>query len=148
MASAKDAARPILLVEDNPHDEELILRALKKVGLGDDILVLRDGAEALEYFFGSGRDEPHLPGVVVLDLKMPKVGGLTVLQRLRRDQRTKAVPVVALTSSDEPRDIDALYESGVNSYVRKPVEFGEFTSAVQEVGLYWAKRNEVARPSG
>ena len=148
MASAKEAARPILLVEDNPHDEELILRALKKVGLEDDILVLRDGAEALEYLFGSGRDEPHLPVVVVLDLKLPKVDGLTVLQRLRRDQRTRAVPVVALTSSDEPRDIDALYESGVNSYVRKPVEFGEFTSAVQEVGLYWAKRNEVARPSG
>jgi two-component system response regulator len=134
----------VLLVEDNPNDEALALRALGKVGLGDAVVVVRDGAEALEYLLGNGdpgvRLSP-LPQVVLLDLKLPKVDGLEVLRRLRAAERTKILPVVVFTSSDEDRDKRESYRLLANSYVRKPVQFEEFCDAVQQVGLYWTRRN-------
>jgi two-component system response regulator len=134
----------ILLVEDNPTDEALTLRALKK-SIANDVAVTRDGAEALDYLFKTGgygsRIPAGLPILVLLDLNLPKIGGLEVLRRIRADERTKSVPVVILTSSDEENDLIAGYDSGANSYVRKPVEFTEFVSAVQQLGLYWAILN-------
>ena len=133
--------KTILLVEDNPHDEELTLRALRKRNLADEIVVVRDGAEALDYLAATaghaGRDPDDLPAVVLLDLKLPKVGGLEVLRRLRADERTRLLPVVVLTSSDEQCDVTGSYREGANSYVRKPVEFERFSEAVATVGLYW-----------
>jgi two-component system response regulator len=136
----------ILLVEDNADDEDLTLRALKKNNITNEVVVVRDGAEALDYLFGtgnySGRDTAILPQVVLLDLKLPKVDGLEVLNRLRNDKRTKLLPVVILTSSVEEQDLLRGYDLGANSYVRKPVDFGQFTEAVRNLGLYWLLLNE------
>ncbi|HEX3014233.1 MAG TPA: response regulator [Methanobacterium sp.] len=132
----------ILLVEDNETDAELTIRALKKKNLANKLVWAKDGAEALDFIFGEGkyseRDiEKGLPRLILLDLRMPKVDGLEVLQTIKADERTKMIPVVVLTSSKEDRDIVESYELGVNSYVSKPVEFDEFTEAVSTLGLYW-----------
>jgi two-component system response regulator len=136
----------ILLVEDNPDDEALTLRALKKNNIRNAVVVARDGAEALDYLFGTGasagREALELPQVVLLDLKLPKVDGLEVLRRLRAHPRTRLLPVVILTSSKEERDLVNGYALGANSYVRKPVDFAEFTEAVRQLGLYWLILNE------
>ena len=135
----------ILIVEDNPDDEALILRVLKKSNISNGFAVVRDGAEALEYLFRTGQYEDREPGdptVVLLDIKLPKVDGLEVLRQVRENEATKCLPVVILTSSDEEEDIVRSYELGVNSYVRKPVEFGRFSDAVNQLGLYWLLLNE------
>jgi CheY-like chemotaxis protein len=138
----------ILLVEDNPDDEALTLRALKKNNIMNDVVVARDGVEALEYLFGSGahagRDLSVMPQVVLLDLKLPKVDGFEVLRKLREDQRTKLLPVVILTTSNEEQDRLKGYGLGANSFVRKPVEFDRFIEAVRQLGLYWLLLNERA----
>ena len=136
----------ILLVEDNPNDEELTLHALRKHKVINTIHVVRDGEEALEYIFCQGqyshRSINKPPTVILLDLKLPKVGGLEVLRQIKRDDRTRTIPVVVLTSSQLERDIVESYRLGVNSFVSKPVEFEEFTRAVSEIGLYWAIINQ------
>jgi CheY-like chemotaxis protein len=136
----------ILLVEDNPDDEELTLRALRKAKIVNEIVVARDGAEAIDFIFGEGahkgRDLSRMPQVILLDLKLPKMGGHEVLAKLRSDPRTKLVPVVVLTSSSEDEDMLRSYQSGANSYVRKPVEFGSFAEAVSQLGLYWVLLNQ------
>lgn len=141
-------SRDILLVEDNPDDEVLMLRALRKSNVVNQIIVVRDGAEALDYLFGegefAGRDTSVKPAVVLLDLRLPKIDGLEVLRRIRADERTRLLRVVILTSSDEERDIVNSYDLGANSYVRKPVDFGQFSTAVQQLGLYWLLLNEAA----
>ena len=137
--------RIILLVEDNPDDQALTMRALKANQILNEVVVLEDGAEALDYLFCTGRHaerDPVMPQVVLLDLKLPKVDGLEVLRRLREDERTRLLPVVILTSSREERDIVGGYRLGANSYVRKPVDFGEFREAVRQLGLYWLLLNE------
>ncbi len=139
----------ILLVEDNPKDEELTLRALKKNNIKNEVVVVRDGAEALDYLFASGayaaRDVSVLPEVVLLDLKLPKIDGLEVLRRVRADDRTKFLPVVILTASNEEKDLLGGYSAGCNSYVRKPVDFNQFAEAVRQLGLYWLVINERPR---
>ncbi len=136
----------ILLAEDNPDDVKLTMRALKKANVMNEVVVAQDGAEALDYLFGTGnyagRDVNQLPQVVLLDLKMPKVDGLEVLQRIRADERTKLLPVVVLTTSSEDKDRLGSYQLGANSYVRKPVDFNQFTEAVRQLGLYWLLLNE------
>jgi two-component system response regulator len=136
----------ILLVEDNPDDVELTLRAFKKNNIANDLVIARDGAEALDYLFGNGtydgRDTSEMPRIILLDLKLPKVDGLQVLERLRADERTKLTPVVILTSSKEEQDLVRGYKSGANSYVRKPVDFNQFVEAVRQIGLYWLLINE------
>jgi two-component system response regulator len=136
----------ILLVEDNPNDAELTQRALKKARVANDVHVVRDGAEALEFLFGegayAGRAGSALPRVVLLDLKLPKVDGLEVLRRVKADERTKLIPVVVLTSSREESDLVASYHLGANSYIVKPVDSDKFFEAVHEVGLYWLLLNE------
>ena len=136
----------ILLVEDNADDEALTLRALKKNNITNEVVVARDGAEALDYLFGTGvhkgRDTSILPQVVLLDLKLPKIDGLEVLERLRAHKRTKLLPVVILTSSNEEQDLLRGYDLGANSYVRKPVDFAQFIEAVRNLGLYWLLLNE------
>jgi two-component system response regulator len=136
----------LLLVEDNARDEKLTLRAFKQCSIGNEIVVARDGAEALDYLFGTGkyegRDVTASPAVVLLDLKLPKIDGLEVLRRLRGDERTKRQPVVILTASKEDEDRARGYELGVNAYVRKPLGFGEFAEAVQTLGLFWFILNE------
>ncbi len=142
---------PILVVEDNPDDEALILRTLRKANLRNDIAVVHDGAEALDYLFQTGPYRGRvaiLPAVILLDLKLPKVDGLEVLQRLRENERTKRQPVAILTSSDAQEDIVRSYDLGANSYVRKPVEFGKFAEAVSQLGLYWLLLNEPPPESG
>ncbi len=138
--------KPILLVEDNPDDEALTLRALKKNNIKNDVVVAHDGAEALEYLFGtgkySGRNTDLTPQVVLLDLKLPKVEGLEVLRRVRADTRTKLLPIVILTSSNEEQDRIDGYGLGANSYVRKPVDFSQFIDAARQLGLYWLVLNE------
>lgn len=137
----------ILLVEDNPDDVDLTIHALKKNNIRNDIVVVNDGAEALEYLFGTGkysnRDLSIMPTIILLDLKLPKLDGLEVLRRLRANNRTKFLPVVILTSSKQEHDIIAGYSLGVNSYVRKPVDFNQFAEAVSNLGLYWLLLNEV-----
>jgi two-component system response regulator len=137
--------RYILLVEDNPDDEELTLLSLRKNNLAHDIVVVRDGVEAIEFLFGNGqyasRDVSHVPTVILLDLKLPKLDGLGVLKRLRAEERTRTLPVVVLTSSSQDADVIASYNLGANSYVRKPVEFGAFVEAVSSLGLYWVLLN-------
>jgi two-component system response regulator len=139
----------ILLVEDNADDEELTMHALKKVNLVNHIDVVRDGAEALEYIFGTGAYAERVlengPRLIFLDLKLPKVDGLEVLQRLKSDARTRMIPVVVLTSSREERDIVESYQLGVNSYIVKPVDFEQFMHSVGQVGLYWVLLNEPPR---
>jgi two-component system response regulator len=136
----------ILLVEDNPDDELLAIRALEKNKIMNDMVVARDGAEALDYLFGAGvytgRDMSVMPQIILLDLKLPKVDGLEVLRRLRNDERTKLLPVVVLTSSKEERDLIESYSLGANSYIRKPVNFAQFTEAIRQLGLYWLVLNE------
>lgn len=135
----------ILLVEDNSDDEVLTLRALKKNKILNKVHVARDGVEALDYLFGAGphtgRDTTLLPHLILLDLKLPKIDGLEVLRRLRTDARTRLLPVVILTTSNEDRDIISSYELGANSYIRKPVDFEQFTEAVRQLGLYWLVLN-------
>lgn len=139
----------ILLVEDNPDDETLTRRALKKNNIGNEVVVARDGAEALDYLFGTGayegRDLNEMPQVILLDLKLPKVDGLEVLKRLRGDERTSLLPVVILTSSKEQQDLVDGYGYGANSYIRKPVDFAQFVEAVRQLGLYWLVLNETPR---
>ncbi len=139
----------VLLVEDNPHDVELTLHALKKNNVANPIEVVRDGAEALDFLFCTGafagRDRSVVPKVVLLDLKLPKVDGLEVLRRIKADERTSKIPIVVLTSSREDRDIHECYELGVNSYIVKPVDFTQFTEAVRHLGLYWLLLNEPPR---
>ncbi len=135
----------ILLVEDNPDDEALTLRALKRANFANDVVVARDGAEALDFLFGTDSHEGReieLPRVILLDLNLPKIDGLEVLRRIRAEKRTKLLPVVILTSSNEERDVINGYELGANSYVRKPIDFAEFAGAVAQLGLFWLLVNE------
>ncbi len=136
----------ILLVEDNPDDVKLTLRALNKNRILNEVVVAEDGVEALDYLFASGkfsgRDTGIMPQVILLDLKMPKMDGLEVLRRIRTDERTKLLPVVVLTTSNEDRDRIESYKLGANSYIRKPVDFNQFAEAVQHLGLYWLVLNE------
>ncbi len=136
----------ILLVEDNPDDVELTLRAFKKNNILNPVIVANDGVEALDYLFGTGmhagRDLKELPVVILLDLKLPKIDGLEVLKRIRRDECTKLIPVVILTSSMEENDVINGYSLGANSYIRKPVEFNQFVEAMRHLGLYWLLWNE------
>jgi len=138
-------SKTILLVEDNPDDEALTLRALKRNNILNEVIVARDGAEALDYLFArgahSGRDSSKQPEVILLDLKLPKVDGLEVLQQIRQDERIRRLAVVILTSSNEERDIIASYDLGANSYIRKPVDFNQFMEAVRQLGLYWLVLN-------
>ena len=140
----------ILLVEDNPDDEQLTLRALKKNNIRNEVIVARDGVAALDYLLGTGehagRDLNIMPQVVLLDLKLPKVDGFEVLQRLRANERTKLLPVVILTTSNEEQDRLKGYGLGANSFIRKPVEFDRFIEAVRQLGLYWLVLNEKAPP--
>ena len=139
----------ILLIEDNPDDRDLTLRALQRHMVANDIVTVPDGVEALDYLFGegayAGRDLSDSPRLILLDLKLPKLSGLEVLSRIRADPRTRSLPVVVLTSSSEDQDIAEAYQRGANSYVRKPVVFGDFAEAVRQLGLYWLLLNE---PSG
>lgn len=135
------AAKPILLVEDNPDDELLTLRAFKKNHISNPIIVAHDGVEALDYLFGrgqyAGRDISDLPAVMLLDLKLPRLDGLEVLRAVRATDQTRLLPVVILTTSNEERDLIASYSLGANSYVRKPVNFDQFIAAIGQLGLYW-----------
>ena len=136
----------ILLVEDNQDDEELTLMAFEQSSINNEVEVVRDGVEALDYLFGTGthaeRDISNKPAVILLDLKLPKISGLEVLRRLRKDERTQYLAVVVLSTSKEDRDIISSYKLGCNSYVRKPVDFNEFLTATQQLGLYWLSLNE------
>ncbi|AFY93431.1 response regulator [Chamaesiphon minutus] len=136
----------ILLVEDNPDDEALAIRALKRHHIGNEIVVAHDGVEALDYLFGTGvylgRDTNNKPSVVLLDLKLPRIDGLEVLRRLRDDPRTRFLPVVVLTTSSEEGDVLDSYSLGCNSYIRKPVDFIQFSEAIRQLGMYWLLMNE------
>lgn len=138
--------KTILLVEDNPDDEELTLLALKESNILNELVVTRDGAEALDFLFATGqyanRDQSEMPQLILLDLKLPKIDGLEVLKRLRADTRTELIPVVILTSSSQEEDVVASYRFGANSYVRKPVEFHRFAEGIKQLGLYWLILNE------
>ncbi len=138
--------KPILLVEDNPDDEILTIRALKQHNIVNEVVVARDGVEALDYLFGENRSESspikNEPALILLDIKLPKIDGIEVLKRIRAHEQTKLLRVVMLTSSNEQRDLIASYTLGVNSYVRKPVDFSEFVRAVKEIGSYWLLLNE------
>jgi CheY-like chemotaxis protein len=139
--------RTILLVEDNPDDEALTLRAFDKSNIHNKVIVKRDGAEALAYLFpgdgnGNGNDDAPYPALILLDLNLPKVGGLEVLRRMRADERTQMIPVVVLTSSKLEEDVLVSYRNGANAYVRKPVKFSEFTEAVKALGVFWLLLNE------
>ena len=142
--------RSILLVEDNPDDEELTLRALNRNLIANDVVVAHDGEEALDFIFGrgawAGRDPADLPALILLDLNLPVLDGLGVLRQIRADERTRRAPVVILTSSNEQRDLVQSYDLGANSYVRKPVEFEEFVEAVRQLGIYWLVLNELPVP--
>lgn len=142
----------ILLVEDNPDDEELTLRALRKNKILNNVVVARDGAQALDFLFGAGvhadRDTTILPEVILLDLNLPKIGGLEVLRRVRENEATRLLPIVILTSSKEEQDLIQGYSLGANSYVRKPVDFTQFVEAVRQLGLYWLLLNEAPPKSG
>jgi CheY-like chemotaxis protein len=139
--------KSILLVEDNPDDEELTLRALDRNLIANEVVVAHDGEEALDFVFGrgawAGRDPADLPALILLDLNLPKLDGLGVLRQIRADERTRRAPVVILTSSREQQDLLRGYDLGANSYVRKPIEFDEFVEAVRQLGLYWLVLNEM-----
>jgi CheY-like chemotaxis protein len=141
-----NSAVEILLVEDNPDDADLVIRALKKHNLGNNIIHVKDGEEALDFLFARGKYENRsmkdVPKVILLDLKMPKVDGMQVLQTIKSDERTKSIPVVIMTSSKEDQDIIKGYKLGANSYVVKPVNFIEFSKAVAELGMYWLLTNQ------
>jgi two-component system response regulator len=137
-------SKPILLVEDNPDDEALTLRAFKKSNISNEVVVVRDGAEALAYLFPADDRLDPLPALVLLDLNLPKVGGLEILRRMQADARTQLIPVVVLTSSKLEEDILDSYRSGANAYVRKPVKFADFADAVRAVGVFWLLLNEPA----
>jgi CheY-like chemotaxis protein len=141
-----EASVEILMVEDNLYDEELALHALKNHNLANHIEVVRDGAKALEYIFCTGaythRDIDDMPKLILLDLKLPKVDGLEVLRRIKSDPRTRTIPIVMLTSSSQDRDIVNSYQLGVNSYIVKPVDFEQFSQAVQQIGFYWLLLNQ------
>lgn len=147
----ESGAVELLIVEDNPQDLELTLRALRKANLANSVQIARDGAEALDFIYGEGayanRRTTAAPKVVLLDLKLPKIDGLEVLKRLKGDPRTRTIPVVVLTSSKEQRDVVESYQLGVNSYIVKPVNFERFTSAVRDLGLYWLLLNQPPLPS-
>ncbi len=136
----------ILLVEDNPDDELLMIRALKKSHIGNEIVIARDGVEALDYLFGTGnyegRDMRQMPQLIMLDLKLPKIDGLEVLRRLRAEESTKFIPVVVLTTSTEQQDVISSYELGANAYVQKPVDFDDFVEATRQLGLFWLVINK------
>lgn len=138
--------KKILLVEDNPDDVALTMRALNKNNIANEVIVAKDGVEALDYLFGTGaydsRDASKTPAVVLLDLKLPRIDGLEVLEHIRKDERTKLTPVVILTSSKEEQDLIRGYRLGANSYIRKPVDFIQFSEAVRQLGLYWLILNE------
>ena len=140
--------RTILLVEDNPDDEEFTMRSLRKAHVQNEIVVARDGSEAVDYLFAqgayAGRDRTQVPAVILLDLKLPKLSGIDVLRRIRAEPATRFIPVVVLTSSSEEEDMLNSYESGANSYVRKPVAFAAFADAVARLGVYWMLLNEPA----
>ncbi|WP_026604052.1 response regulator [Methylomonas sp. 11b] len=142
-------AKTILLVEDNPQDEMLTLRALRKVNLANQVDIVRDGQQALDFLFKTGefadREGADLPTVMLLDIGLPRLSGLEVLERIRADSRTALLPVVILTSSDEERDRIQCYQIGANSFVRKPVDFGEFAETVARLGVYWLATNEPPR---
>jgi two-component system response regulator len=142
----KTNSKIILLVEDNPSDVALTQRALEKARIANELVVAEDGQEALDYLWGAGahtgRDAAEVPALVLLDLKLPKVPGLEVLRRIRADARTKRLPVVILTTSKEEQDVAAGYDLGVNSYIRKPVDFSQFVAAIEHLGLYWLVLNE------
>lgn len=144
--------RPILLVEDNPDDEELTLRALRKNGIANEIIVAHDGVEALDYLFGTGahagRDLSVQPQVTLLDLKLPRLDGLEVLRQIRASERTRLLAIVVLTSSREEEDLVRSYSLGANSYVRKPVNFTDFNEAVRALGLFWLLLNEIPSTRG
>jgi two-component system, response regulator len=147
-----DDDRMILLVEDSEKDQELTLRALRKNKISSEVVVARDGSEALDFLFAdgihAGRDPRALPRLILLDLNLPKIDGLEVLRRLRANERTRLLPVVILTSSNEERDRLAGYTNGANSYVRKPIDFNEFSEAVRQLGLYWLTVNQPPPPTG
>jgi two-component system, response regulator len=142
-----NSKKSILLVEDNPDDEELTLRALDRNHIANEVVVAHDGEEALDFVFGrgawAGRDPADLPALILLDLNLPKLDGLGVLRQIRADERTRRAPVVILTSSREQQDLLRGYDLGANSYVRKPVEFDEFVEAVRQLGVYWLVLNEL-----
>jgi CheY-like chemotaxis protein len=146
-----DKQKIILLVEDNPDDELLAVRALRKNNIGNEIVVTRDGVEALDYLFGTGeytgRDLNIMPQIILLDLKLPKIDGLEVLKRIRADERTMLLPVAILTSSKDEKDLISGYTLGANSYIRKPGDFDQFSEAVRQLGLYWLVLNETP-PTG
>ena len=148
MSSPTTTTRPVdlLLIEDQPSDAELALRALEDLELGGRIQLVEDGAEALDFVFGRGeyahRSSTNGPGLILLDLKLPKVSGHEVLRELKSDERTRQIPVIVLSSSKEDRDVERCYEMGLNSYVVKPVDFGRFTETVQRIGTYWLDTNE------
>ncbi|HMS08254.1 MAG TPA: response regulator [Pyrinomonadaceae bacterium] len=149
MSTSNESKRSILLVEDDANDIELTKRAFERNRLANAFLVARDGAEALEMLFGSSKEGPHPDlselQLILLDLKLPKVSGLEVLRKVRADDRTRMIPVVVLTSSDEERDVVESYGLGANSYVRKPIDFEQFVEAVRELGLYWLVLNKTVR---
>lgn len=145
------ACRVILLAEDNPDDVSLTRRALKKAKVANEMAVVSNGQEALDYLFGEGEyadPKPSSPCLILLDLNMPKIGGLQVLERIRADERTRLIPTVILTTSKEERDLVAGYSLGANSYVRKPVDFAQFAEAIQQLGLYWLVLNETPPMAG
>jgi CheY-like chemotaxis protein len=146
MSNTSGTSRVILLVEDNPDDEALAIRALKRHHIGNEIVVVRDGVEALDYLFGTGvhaqRDMSIKPTVVLLDLKLPRVDGLEVLRQIRSSDATKLLPVVVLTTSSEEKDLLDSYSLGCNSYIRKPVDFLQFSEAIRQLGMYWLLMNE------
>ena len=151
MITATRKMKVILLIEDNPDDEALTLRAMRKNKIANEIIVARDGEEALAYLFGTGEYAgvlpPEGPQVILLDLNLPKISGLEVLRRIREDARTALYPVVILTSSKEERDLVESYRLGANSYIRKPVDFAQFIDAVHQLGLYWLVLNEIPEKS-